>query len=300
MNAKIEAKDLVMLLRERYPAKNGGYNPAVVLEQVPDGTSWAQGRWIDVAVFQMWQTKGLTRSAFEIKISRTDFLQELQHPEKHQWCKDCFHYFYFVAPKDVVQLEELPAGVGFMYPRGNKLSIARHAVKNDNPKLDDSLLAGFMRAAHKEIGNSTRLNSEEVLNSSDAYKKTSQYMKATLRFLEDRGVSYPLPESTDDIFKALEEATMDKQLKQDRDHLLGITSRFQNGILDMLDLFLLITNRSLLARDELGKYIVNAYGGQDDSLKALKELKSSKTRDSRKRYIELMEVLLNWDKELNI
>ena len=41
-------------------------------------TQWAQSRWIDVAVFQMWKTKGLTRSAFEIKVSRSDFISEMR------------------------------------------------------------------------------------------------------------------------------------------------------------------------------------------------------------------------------
>lgn len=84
----MEAKELVDLIRKRYHTAKDGFNPAVVLEQVPDGTGMFQGRWIDVAVFQMWASKGLTRAAFEVKVSRSDFLSELQNPEKHQWCKE--------------------------------------------------------------------------------------------------------------------------------------------------------------------------------------------------------------------
>lgn len=292
-----KAKDLVLLLRNRYQTDKQGYNPCVVLEEVPNGTGMFQSRWIDVAVFQMWATKGLSRSAFEVKVSRSDFLSELQHPEKYLWCKECFHFFWFVAPKDIIQLEELPDGAGWMYPRGNKLYIARQAKHNANPKIDDHLLAGFMRAAHKGIEKSKQLNLEEVLTTSEAYKKASQYMEATLKFLTSRGKSYLLPDSVDDITQALEEATLDKQLKQDREKLLNITGRFQRNIVALLSLFLVVANKSLLARNELGEYIVKDYGGQDDEgLKLLKQRATDKLNSGYgKRYVELVELILNWE-----
>jgi len=296
---KMEANDIVKLIRKRYATEKNGYNPAVVLEQVPNGTGMFQDRWIDVAVFEMWASKGLTRTAFEVKVSRSDFLSELQHPEKHQWCKECFHFFYFVAPKDTIQLEELPSGVGFLYPRGKGLSTARIATKNDAPKLDDRLLAGFMRAAHKGIEQAKRLNLEEVLTTSEAYKKSSQYMEATMKFLESRGTKYFLPESAGDIIKALEEATIDKQLKQDREHLLNIGGRFQRTIADLLNLFVIIASKSVLARNDMGSYIVSEFGGEDnESLESLKKLAKGKWGSTmrNKRYSELIELLLNWEK----
>ena len=293
----MKAEDLVALIRKRYPTESHGYNPCVVLEQVPDGTGLYQSHWIDVAVFQTWASKGLTRSAFEIKVSRSDFLTELQHPEKHAWCKECFHHFWFVAPKDVIQLEELPDGVGWMYPRGQKLYTARASRFNDKPKLDDRLLAGFMRAAHKEILKSKEVNLEEVLTSSEAYKKASSYMEAARRFLESRGNTFFIPDSTEDIIKALEEATTEKQLKQDRERLLTVTGRFQRDIAGLLNLFLIIANKSLLARDELGKYIVSEYGGHDqEGLDVLKErAKNRKATDYERHYAALVELILRWE-----
>ena len=292
-----KAEDLVTLLRNRYQTEKNGYNPCVVLEQVPNGTGMFQNRWIDVAVFQMWSSKSLARSAFEIKVSRSDFLSELQHPEKHAWCKECFHFFWFVAPKGIIQLEELPDGIGWLYPRGSKLYTARQAKHNNNPKLDDHLLAGFMRAAHKEIEKSKQLNLEEVLTTSEAYKKASQYMEATLKFLTSRGKSYLSPNSVDDITQALEEATMDKQLKQDREKLLTVTGRFQRDIAGLLSLFLVIANKSLLARNELGDYIVSTYGGQDEEALAVLKQRATDKRSTEydRRYIEMVELILNWE-----
>lgn len=291
-----KAEDLVTLLKKRYVTDDGAYNPCVVLEQVPDGTGWTQSRWIDVAVFQMWKTKGLTRSAFEVKVSRSDFISELSNPQKHQWCKECFHYFWFVAPKNVIQLEELPPNVGWMYPKGNKLAVARHAVKNESPKLDDSLLAAFMRAAYKMLKKTEQITSREVMANDPEHQRAMRYMKGTIQFLNSRGKnSFLLDDSEQNIIETLEEATMDKQLLQDREHLLNVTGQFQRNITALLTIFEVIASKSLLERDDLGNYIVTTYGGHDsDGLKALKErAKDKKTTDYEKAYAELVELVMN-------
>jgi hypothetical protein len=93
---------------------------------------------------------------------------------------------------------------------------------------------------------------------------------------------------------------MDNQLIEDREHLLSIATRFQREIMCLLNLFLIIANKSLLARNELGQYIVNVYGGEDsESVEILKKVaEKSKKLDGPKRYLELVKLVLNWDKEL--
>lgn len=289
------SEDLVKLIRKHYVTNDGTYNRNVILEQVPDGTGMFQNRWIDVAVFQMFPSKGLTRFAFEVKVSRSDFLQELSHPEKHQWCKECFHEFWFVAPKDVIQLEELPANAGWMYPAGGKLCRARHAVRNPTPKLDDSLLAGFMRSAGKAIDNASKISKDDILKNDDGYKQSKEFESAVVTFCQSRGDNGFFHNiGKEEIIRHLQDATMDKQLKQDRDKLLSITARFQRDALALLPLFLTIAKRNLLARNELGKYIVSEYGGIDEaSIEALKEYAKSKPAvDSQKYYAEMIELLL--------
>jgi len=266
------ATDLVKMIRGHYIVNDGVYNRHIILEQVPDGTGMFQNRWIDVVVFQMFPSKGLTRFAFEVKVSRSDFLEELSHPAKHQWCKECFHEFWFVAPKNVIQLAELPPNIGWMYPAGGKLHRARYAIRNDNPKLDDALLAGFMRAAGKAIDSAYHLNKEEIIRNDDNYKQAQEYQEAVHVFCNQRGEFISPREGKDEIVRHLNDATMDKQLKQDRDKLLSITANFQRSILGLLPLFVTIAKRSLLARDELGRYIIDGFGGEDnESIQALKE-----------------------------
>jgi hypothetical protein len=297
----MKAEDLIKLIRQRYPLdRPNGFQAHVVLEQVPDGTGMYAGHHIDVAVFDLWPSKGLLREAFEIKVSRSDFIHELQHPNKYKWVLECFHEFWFVAPKDVIQLDELPVNVGWMCPRGNKLVIKRHAVQNPNPKLDDVLLAAFMRAAAKEI---TRVNSttvKDILQNSEVHQLAKLYQEAVTTFIHQRGVrKYEQPKSTEDIVGWLGDATMDNQLKEDRDHLLEIAGRFQREIVSLLNVFLIVANKGLFARDQLGNYLVTAYGGDDEeSIETLKKcLKDAKAMDSQKRYAQVIDLILNWDKE---
>ena len=296
----MKAEQLVQLIRNRYEAKNSVYNQCVVLEQVPDGTGMSVGRWIDVAVFQMWESKGLTRSAFEVKVSRQDFLHELQHPLKHQWCHDNFHEFWFVAPKDVIQIEELPTKAGWMYPRGKGLAIARNAVRNRNPRLDDQLLAAFMRAAYKEIKSASKVEVETILAKDRYYQDAKIISQAVDRFLEKRGVRVYLSDLSDIevVVGALEQATLDKELIQDREHLLYLLQRFQANIQGLFTNFAVIAKRALLEKEETGKYIVERFGGNDEmALETLKRKKNGKLNFHDKHFADVLETILSWNKE---
>jgi hypothetical protein len=300
----VKAEDLVNLIRKRYPLNRpDGFQRHVVLEQVADGTGIYQGRWIDAVVFDLWPSKGLLRSAFEIKVSRSDFLRELQNPIKYKWATEAFHEFWFVAPQNVIQLPELPPNVGWMFPRAGKLAIKRHAVQNSNPKLDDVLLASFMRAAAKEIDRVSRTTVKNILEGSDEYQLSKLYKDTVTTFITQRGIKkYRDASNQKELMEWLEEATLDNQLKDDRDHLLCIAGSFQREVISLLKIFLVIANKSLFARDELGKYIVGTFGGEDnEAIETLKEhIKGAKKLNSEKRYAELVQLVLNWDKEFEI
>lgn len=297
----MEANYLVNLIRLKYKSADDTFNPSVVLEQVPNGTGGYKNRAIDVAVFQMWASKGLTRSAFEIKVTRQDFLRELAQPEKHKWCKEYFHEFWFVAPKDIIQVEELPNGVGWFYPRGNQLCVGRRAVRNDNPKLDDVILAAFMRAAHKAILESSKTTERELLANNQDYQRAVLYQKATLAFLDKRNISPSSllynPKSIEEIITVLDEATMDKELKADREYLLSIAGRFQRSVAELVGMMMIISNHNLVARNELGKHIVDRFGGYDDeAIESLRELEKKGKFIYQKRYADLVETILSWER----
>ncbi len=250
MEVTYTSDQLFNLLKDKYKSPKGSFESTVILSEVPNGTGGFQ--------------------------SRSDFLRELQQPEKHLWCKECFHYFWFVAPKDVVHsIEELPAGAGWMCPAGTKLCIKKHATRNDNPRLDDKLLAAFMRAANKQISTIAQAAERDALKKSPEHLRSMKYEQATTQFLTEIGARRPYDSDFKDssaIVKALHEAKADKGLQQDRDNLLQIANRFQGDIVNLLNIFLVIANKGLLARNKMGEHLVSAYGGiTDDNVSLLQK-----------------------------
>jgi hypothetical protein len=302
-SVKYKAEDLILMLRDRYEHPNayGGVD-YVVLEQVPNSTGF-QGlsyRWIDAAVFSLIPSKGISRSAFEVKVSRSDLIRELQNPVKHKWCQEYFHEFWFLCPKDIVQVDEIPNGIGLMCPHGDKLTIRKHCQRNDNPKLDDTLLSAFMRSAYKAIEGSRKVNEQSVLDNCKDFQRSKLFQSAVQKFCEKRKVTGFYGDETEDlIVKKLEEATMDKQVAEDREYLLQVADHFQRKIASLFQVFAMITHQGILERDELGKLVVNKFGGSDES--SLKSLKESTKKDKygyQRHYAELVEMIANWDKEV--
>ncbi len=287
------SEEIVGLLRKKYEDSRR----FIVLEQVPDGTGFAQSRTIDAAVFSLWPSDGLTRAAFEIKVARSDFIRELQIPNKHKWCRECFHEFWFVAPKEVIQLDEIPGGVGWMCPRGDKLVVKKLCQRNPTPRLDDSLLAAFMRAAGKEIKRDTDKMRKEILKTDPTHLDALSYKTAVVAFLQSRGTQGHLFDATEDMVRELlEQATLDRQLVQDRDQLIEKLSQFQRRMQELFTIFALVANKSLLERNKFGEYIVTKYGGHDrEALKSLRDTGKEKGYRGTKEYTDIIEAILNWE-----
>ena len=269
----IKAEDLMAMLRNKYAG-----NSHVVLAQVPNGTGVFLNRWIDAAVFSLWPCKGITRRAFEIKVSRSDFIRELQNPQKHQWVKDSFHEFWIVAPTGVIQDGELPNGVGQMYPRGDQLCIKKHCIRNDNPKLDGTLLAGFMRAAWKGINDAENRKEREILTTSRKYLQAKTCEQAVNAFCQKRGVSVFLgaDSTVSNVTGHLEEAASSKQIRQDLEQLASVVATYQRGVASLFSVFALLAHKSILDTDELGKYLLQTWGNHEgDALDLFRDLREN-------------------------
>ncbi len=283
---KITANEIIALIHKKYEKDNSH----IVLDEVPDGTGMNQHRWIDAAVFSLWPSKQLTRSAFEVKVSRSDFIRELQNPAKHLWVKESFHEFWFVAPIEVIQIDELPVGIGFMYPRGGKLCIKKHCVRNDKPKLDDVLLAAFMRAAWKAIDGNQKTEAQKVLDDSKEYQRCKTFSEAVIKFCNDRGIYNHGDETKEVIIANLEKATLDKKIEGEKKQILQVLDKFQYDIANLFALFAALANHSLLAKNEAEKYIISTYGEYSNPL----DLKSKRKDDFQQRMNDLVNIILNW------
>lgn len=151
---KWKASEVIDLLRERYN-KEGNGNSAryVFVEQVAPATGFRRrATWVDAMVFSMWPSEGLNREAFEIKVSRQDFLSEINNPYKNGWFKANSHKFWYVTAPDVVAaVDEVPEGCGWMLAQKDRLIIKKQATHRQvEDKIDAEFFAAVARAMDKE------------------------------------------------------------------------------------------------------------------------------------------------------
>lgn len=74
---------------------------------------YSMDRRIDLWAMNLLPSKRV-RTAYEIKVSRSDFLQELRHPEKRAPALHVSDQFYFATPPGLVRPGELPEECGLI------------------------------------------------------------------------------------------------------------------------------------------------------------------------------------------
>jgi hypothetical protein len=144
--------DLLAMLEKRYSATNPGNGPRYVYARhvrSHAGFFWGQAgnRTADFVALDTWESK-LALHGHEVKVSRSDWLTELKHPEKAQEFIPYMHYWWLVVShRSIVRDGELPDGWGLIAPRGNGLAAVRPARRNaDVQPLPLSRMAAFCRA----------------------------------------------------------------------------------------------------------------------------------------------------------
>lgn len=130
------------LLRVKYPEQQ-----YALLSQVADATGAAQSRWADAIAFGLWPSRGLEIEGFEIKVSRSDWLSELNAPDKSAAIQRYCHRWWIVAgARDIVKPEELPKTWGLLIPRGSGLEAKVAAPLLKPKKVTRKFVVAVMRA----------------------------------------------------------------------------------------------------------------------------------------------------------
>lgn len=255
---KLTAYDLVERLRAKYPS-----DAYAVLEQMANGTGTNCGSWIDVAVFSLWPSKGIWRAAYEIKVSRSDWLRELSDPTKNEWARKAFHYFWYVVDKGVAKEDEVPEGCGLMAVHGKGLNIVKHAQRKSDVTTTDTFVASMARSL---VGNRTnaieRIKREAVENNAD-YATAKKYREAAQVLMNRKGCYAPYVSTMEAILKCLEECCEggdERQLREDALHLESLAESMQCSIVNLLRVLAPLASDCLTARDAIGKHVVKRRG----------------------------------------
>jgi hypothetical protein len=127
----------------------------IYFEECPTGTGYISGSTLDAYVIACWPSAKNNRIAFEIKVSRSDFLSEKKKPLKRRAGLLMSNEFYFVAPKGMIKIEELPPECGLMevdlFNGALRLGITVKAPQRESIRPTWNLVATLLRRYEVDI-----------------------------------------------------------------------------------------------------------------------------------------------------
>jgi hypothetical protein len=180
---KIEdTKELMYALRKKYD--DNGFSHAF-LEQVANATGAKCNRHADAIAIQLWVSRGLAITGFEVKVSRQDWLKELKNPDKAEpIAQYCHSWYLVVGDADIVQFGELPMNWGLMVPHTKEsLKVVKSAVINPNPKsVDLPFLCAVLRQAQTQVTDRAKLKVERDKGFEDGRKQEEMMQKGDLEY----------------------------------------------------------------------------------------------------------------------
>jgi hypothetical protein len=101
----------------------------------------------DAVIIGNWPSIGYEIQGFEIKISRTDWLNEVKKPNKCDATKKyCDRWWLLIAAESMVKPGELPDDWGLMVAHGRGIRIVKEAPKLEPSEISVQFVTGLMRA----------------------------------------------------------------------------------------------------------------------------------------------------------
>ena len=139
------AQQLYELIKQRFKP------PAwITFSEVSDGTGVNIARYADAIAMSIWPSRGYDLNGFEIKVSRSDWLKELNDPSK-SWPiqRFCNAWWVVAANEDIVKDGELPKTWGLMVPKGGKLKVVSKAPALKPERMDRAFVASILRRQYQ-------------------------------------------------------------------------------------------------------------------------------------------------------
>ena len=169
------SKDIIQLLRKRHDTANYTADHWVFFEELRVGTGFRDwrtkyeikqgedGRWqkdlaqgyhpeqrIDAWAMSMWKSEGFRSVAYEIKVSRADFLREISRPAKRVTAMEFSNQFFFVAPLGLIQPSEVPEGCGLLQVKEERLSMTVKAPHREIAQPTWEFYAALVRTISRK------------------------------------------------------------------------------------------------------------------------------------------------------
>lgn len=117
----MSAREVTDHLRASYSPGGRAGNEWAFFDELRVGTGYKWGskgfnpeQRLDAFAINLWPSKDFLRIAFEVKVTRSDFLGEIKKPEKRATGLMLSNQFYFVTPLGLVSKDEIPEECGLI------------------------------------------------------------------------------------------------------------------------------------------------------------------------------------------
>lgn len=140
MADKITSADVRAALLLRYPAESH----ALMFEVAP--RTGGGTRYADAVSVGLWASHGHRIEGFEIKVARSDWLNELKQPEKSEPVMRYCNHWWLACPKGMANIDELPTNWGLLELQNDgKLRVRVQASKLDPVPITLGFFASLVR-----------------------------------------------------------------------------------------------------------------------------------------------------------
>lgn len=138
----ITSAGLRTALREHLPAKE-----YALMWEVSDAAGFARSRSADAIAMSLWPSRGLQLMGFEIKVSRSDWLNELRNPAKADKIANYCDRWIVLTPAGLIPPSELPPLWGLWEFDGRAVRCAVTPKPIEAAPMNRSFLAALLRRA---------------------------------------------------------------------------------------------------------------------------------------------------------
>lgn len=182
MSDRERTAELLAALARRILGPEGQGHRAVAIDEVRASVS-PGSRTADLLSLGLWTSRGFLFEGWELKVSRSDWLNELNAPEKADAVARYCDRWWLVTLPDIVGAGELPSTWGHMIRNGRRWTCAQEPTALDPEPIPRDFLAALLRRAMtgdrlREIANA-RAAAEQVARDNVAAELESHKLDAS-------------------------------------------------------------------------------------------------------------------------
>lgn len=109
-----------------------------------------RGRTLDLFAINCWPSSGFRAVAYEVKVSRSDFMREIADPSKRAPAEKLAGECYFATPPGLVRPDEVPEGWGLVECGGGGAKVRKVATQRRVESWPISFCASLARRSADE------------------------------------------------------------------------------------------------------------------------------------------------------